>query len=669
MSPKGKNCEWNGELTKEFGECVTELKCPLHCVLSEEDGCPLMFVEIYISKSPVPVGTMRGTSIMTNIATVLLDQGKGSHCDNKKIARLYKKEMDEMEAAPPASITIDVMHERKMHTVQRPQIMHKDSEKRSSGVETKSARPEEKEQANSGSRKRSRDTMEKAVKSKESSEGKRGLQPNRETGPGLCLSSDLAAAVTSSVIYMAEMEAIQKSQIIHKDSEKRSSERESGSGSSKSRDDPSPAEVVTEAADRYSGSAGDSGYLDALPENSKQKWSDAWKNVSDKSSSPVHAVRVINPCDEATVKGSNSCSVSQPKEVKTAEKASCDDDDCDIPEQLEDPEPSLSTKQKLLELGLPDKLPKSCNYASDYAKWVKDKEKDINVSESVDASESINEQTRAECIPEMPDTDLRTNQNLDSDKIENPDVPKTPEDVATHCRPENENVKKSASQVEDRYESPKEFNTDGSLDIAPQEITIPEDRGLSFLMAFINTPHKFWIHLISKKAQETLDWLNTELGTCFSSSSQHIIRKYFGDGEIKLNSMCCAEFRDGNFYRGRVTALRHEVEERSDKQARQVKRISRVRVLYVDFGNHEWVSPRKIFPLPPRFYTVPPQAICCSLANIQPLRDPDQFEHDPEVPDRWKDEISREFAKIIDFENEKQLIGCVLNGKPGEVVR
>ena len=70
----------------------------------------------------------------------------------------------------------------------------------------------------------------------------------------------------------------------------------------------------------------------------------------------------------------------------------------------------------------------------------------------------------------------------------------------------------------------------------------------------------------------------------------------------------------------------------------------RVLVHYIDFGDEEWLPKRRIFPLPSPFTAVPPMALVCSLAYIEPMR--------PQAKQ------SAEQTGVNDSNNEKQPIHC-----------
>ena len=87
--------------------------------------------------------------------------------------------------------------------------------------------------------------------------------------------------------------------------------------------------------------------------------------------------------------------------------------------------------------------------------------------------------------------------------------------------------------------------------------------------------------------------------------------------------ICAAQFTDNSWYRAKVVEL-------------PGRRI--VNVQYVDFGNVERVSAWQLRKLPDKFLTLPPQALHCQLADVEPVDKQNGWTSDAmKVVDRYRD--------------------------------
>ena len=76
---------------------------------------------------------------------------------------------------------------------------------------------------------------------------------------------------------------------------------------------------------------------------------------------------------------------------------------------------------------------------------------------------------------------------------------------------------------------------------------------------------------------------------------------------ITAGMLVCSTYNDdGDFYRARVIS----VEQAAEGDAR------RVNVLYIDFGNQDWVAETELRAIPEGFCQIRPYAIPCALSKV-----------------------------------------------------
>ena len=221
-------------------------------------------------------------------------------------------------------------------------------------------------------------------------------------------------------------------------------------------------------------------------------------------------------------------------------------------------------------------------------------------------------------------------------------------------------------------------------DYKPKEIKIPDSGFITFLISCVQSPSKFWIHILNQESQEALDKLANELNEYFSTNDKFLLKRYLNVNKIELNNLCCARFQDDNtFYRARIVGLRYSLENDlcGSKQISSVtsslssslsssdREISDVLVQYVDFGNIEWVSISDVYPLPPRLLEIPSQAVCCTLAGVCPVK-PVNAAQETAIQGadedlvminndscEWPETAIRAFQELVSF--EQPLVGYV----------
>ncbi|XP_050411820.1 uncharacterized protein LOC126826787 [Patella vulgata] len=133
------------------------------------------------------------------------------------------------------------------------------------------------------------------------------------------------------------------------------------------------------------------------------------------------------------------------------------------------------------------------------------------------------------------------------------------------------------------------------------------------LMAHINTPGDFYVHKVSLENGQILDKLMENINRKFFAYTKKRLEQLSRDFLPKVNDFCCAKFKDGFYYRGKVVELISKGNVKSSKKYQEVI------VFYVDFGDKEKVSINQVYPLPKEFTVLPPIALWCCLSNIKPL--------------------------------------------------
>ncbi|KAK6175376.1 hypothetical protein SNE40_013852 [Patella caerulea] len=162
----------------------------------------------------------------------------------------------------------------------------------------------------------------------------------------------------------------------------------------------------------------------------------------------------------------------------------------------------------------------------------------------------------------------------------------------------------------------KSQETVASRQLTTEELENTEtDAKIKFnvLMAHINTPGDFYVHKVSLENGQILDKLMANINRKFFAYTKKRLEQLSRDFLPKVNDFCCAKFKDGFYYRGKVVELISKGNVKSGKKYQEVI------VFYVDFGDKEKVSINQVYPLPKEFTVLPPIALWCCLSNIKPL--------------------------------------------------
>ncbi len=166
------------------------------------------------------------------------------------------------------------------------------------------------------------------------------------------------------------------------------------------------------------------------------------------------------------------------------------------------------------------------------------------------------------------------------------------------------------------------------------EIPLQQEGCLLFLMSHIESPSQFYIHQIQEGVANSATTLMNDLEDHFKDMNMVMLQKFF---EPVLDERCAAKYSEDNrLYRAKVLQMQ------ADK----------CEVYFVDFGNKEWVEKVNIFPLPPRFASVPPLAVCCIAADMFPVTvrqeqlDKDEKKEKADITDKEKADVEVKAERI-----------------------
>ena len=230
-------------------------------------------------------------------------------------------------------------------------------------------------------------------------------------------------------------------------------------------------------------------------------------------------------------------------------------------------ETATSLQGKMLQYGLPGTLPSNCQYSDLYKQWIQGERVHV-------------------------DHDTSRGSQMPEDAGQSAGCPST-----------------GASSPQCQYK--------------PSELSISEDGTIEFLMSHVVSPSLFWVHVVSQHCSQSLDRLMSQLNGIYGTMKKVQFRRHFENWDPSLHSVCCAQFSEDNkFYRAKVINFRYEYEDNDGAAGAEPSahtRVHKIKVLYVDFGNTEWLNPRRVYPLPPQFLDIPPLAVCCMLAGIEPV--------------------------------------------------
>ncbi|KAM5243583.1 tudor domain-containing protein 1 isoform 1-T1 [Hipposideros larvatus] len=153
---------------------------------------------------------------------------------------------------------------------------------------------------------------------------------------------------------------------------------------------------------------------------------------------------------------------------------------------------------------------------------------------------------------------------------------------ADHCDPED--VGKRTAEVVDKS------------DLIPKVLTLNVGEAFCGVVSHIQTPEDFFCQKLQSGCQLA------ELQASLSQYCGHMTPR--SDFYPAIGDICCAQFsEDGQWYRASVLAYASE---------------ELVLVGYVDYGNFEILSLKRLCPITPKLLELPMQAIKCVLTGVKP---------------------------------------------------
>lgn len=208
------------------------------------------------------------------------------------------------------------------------------------------------------------------------------------------------------------------------------------------------------------------------------------------------------------------------------------------------------------------------------------------------------------------------------------------------------------SVLESHSGKTKSSNTGEQISLTAGQLVAPTENCIDFVMSFIESPSKFWIHLVDSSAAN-IDYIENEIRKYFIDVKPDSYSKYDllqTDTIVRDYGLCCARSAiDGKIYRAELVDV-------CVKQASDVK----LEIVYIDFGNSEWITLECFFTMPPHLVRIPPLAICCTLDGVEPIISPDGRSS-------WSSDAVEVFTDMCGF--TKVLIGKLSNDvKVGDII-
>lgn len=199
----------------------------------------------------------------------------------------------------------------------------------------------------------------------------------------------------------------------------------------------------------------------------------------------------------------------------------------------------------------------------------------------------------------------------------------------------------------------KSSNTDAQICFTAGQLVAPTENYINVVMSCIESPSKFWIHLVDSSAA-SFNYIENEIGKYFIDVKPDSYSKYdllLTDTVVRDYGLCCARSTsDEKIYRA-------ELVNASVKQASDAK----LKIIYIDFGNTEWITLERFFPMPPHLVRIPPLAICCMLDGVEPVILPDSRSS-------WSSDAVEVFTDMCGF--TKVLIGKLSDDvKAGDIIK
>ena len=138
--------------------------------------------------------------------------------------------------------------------------------------------------------------------------------------------------------------------------------------------------------------------------------------------------------------------------------------------------------------------------------------------------------------------------------------------------------------------------------LCAEEPVVPNKHCIAFIISYVESPSRFWVNVKSDAAGSQMTFVTDELNECCNKMTT-LMARFINNSEPKLGEVYCTRYHiDDRFYRVKVV----------DMCSKKLK------MLYIDFGNCEWLTVDNLLPLPLKFAAVPPLAACFSLHGIRP---------------------------------------------------
>lgn len=183
------------------------------------------------------------------------------------------------------------------------------------------------------------------------------------------------------------------------------------------------------------------------------------------------------------------------------------------------------------------------------------------------------------------------------------------------------------------------------------DVDIP---GLKVMLSHVESPSNFYVHLVSEVSAKTIDHMHISLNKTMEKTSKKQLQKMSKSYKPSVGDLCCVLFSyDNQYYRGLVMGLELASPTKScGSKDSSSENVGKVSVFYLDFGNHEVVPKRRVFPLPPQYADLPGLALHVCLAYIQPS----VARGSPKKEVKWTDEATKKFISVTGFDSALSMI-------------
>ncbi|XP_062603174.1 uncharacterized protein LOC134264952, partial [Saccostrea cucullata] len=195
------------------------------------------------------------------------------------------------------------------------------------------------------------------------------------------------------------------------------------------------------------------------------------------------------------------------------------------------------------------------------------------------------------------------------------------------------------------------YTVDKSVNL-PSNINV-DIPGLMVMLSHVESPSNFYVHLVSELSAKTIDHLHLSLNKTMEQMSRKQLQKMSKSFQPSVGDLCCVLFTEDNqYYRGLITQLEMTSPSKANKTSEDPEYVGKVHVFYIDFGNHEVVPKRRVFPLPQQYTDLPALAVHVSLAYIQPTVP----RGSPKKEVQWTKEAVEKFISITGFDSAMSMI-------------